>query len=124
MALDLSPVVGFLAFEYNENPLLGISKLTVANLTESITVICGMNCNHAVGLTELEKIPALKELSSYKKRIMHLANMKFQKLLNPYGNWVKMKTISRQGERTFRIASDEPEKYFIVKQLFEECHFI
>ncbi|GFR16768.1 hypothetical protein TNCT_688831 [Trichonephila clavata] len=43
MALDLSPVVGFLAFEYNENPLLGISKLTVANLTESITVICGMN---------------------------------------------------------------------------------
>ncbi|GFR31530.1 hypothetical protein TNCT_482121 [Trichonephila clavata] len=43
MALELRPVVGFLAFEYNENPLLGISKLTVANLTESITVICGMN---------------------------------------------------------------------------------
>ncbi|GFR34188.1 hypothetical protein TNCT_592841 [Trichonephila clavata] len=44
--MDLSwnePVLGFLAFQYNNNPILGMDKIIIANLTESLTIICDQN---------------------------------------------------------------------------------
>ncbi|GFW96949.1 hypothetical protein TNCV_4184001 [Trichonephila clavipes] len=36
----ISPVVGFLSFQYDENPLLGICQVTICTLKEAINLSC------------------------------------------------------------------------------------
>ncbi|GFW26043.1 hypothetical protein TNCV_3317151 [Trichonephila clavipes] len=44
MALSaVSPVVGFLSFEFDDNPLLGLKKVAIANLNSSVTILCDPN---------------------------------------------------------------------------------